>query len=137
MHTFGIAKIATSGLVGCWIQPSSGGSLRLQNLFIAQFDNEDDAIAFANSRSAIDSRQQSASTAWNPPSLASGALQTAAIALNGAKIGDPVSVSFNKPLQGTFIWGEVTSDNNVTIYHKNLSATTVDLALGVLSVHRI
>ena len=137
VHTFGIAKIATSGLVGCWIQPSSGGSLRLQNLFIAQFDNEADALAFANSRVAVDSRQHSASTAWNPPSLASGALQTAAIALNGAKIGDPVSVSFNQPLRGTFIWGEVTSDNNVTIYHKNLSATTVDLGLGVLSVHRI
>lgn len=29
---------------------------------------------------------------------------------------------------------EVTSDNNVTVYHKNLSAMTVDLGLGVLSV---
>lgn len=71
VHTFGIAKIATSGAYWVLDTTIEWRGVTVAKSLCAQTDSEADAIAFANSRSAIDSRQQSASAPWNPPSLAS------------------------------------------------------------------
>ena len=71
---------------------------------------------------------------YDPPSLATNAQQSTTVTLTGATVGETVSVSFDKPLQGTRMWAEVTSTNTVTIYHRNDTGVTVDLASGTLTV---
>lgn len=53
---------------------------------------------------------------------------------DGARHGDNIAVSFDKPLQGTRMWGEVISDNIIKVYHRNDTGVTVDLPSGALKV---
>lgn len=54
-HNFGVAKVGTGGSVACWLDPSaSGGKMRISNYFVIEFNTEKEAIAFANSRLAVD-----------------------------------------------------------------------------------
>lgn len=78
--------------------------------------------------------QLTASTTYDWPALASGTTQLTTLTLLGSALGDPVAVSFSRPLLSTRIWAEVTSANTVTVYHHNPTAATVDVASGVLSV---
>lgn len=71
---------------------------------------------------------------YDPPSLATATQQSQIFWLGGARIGNNVVVSFDKPLQGTRMWGEVTADNQVLVYHRNDTGVTVDLPNGTLTV---
>jgi hypothetical protein len=71
---------------------------------------------------------------YDPPSLATGTQQSITVTYNGLRLGDNVNVSFNSPLQGTRLWGEVTAANTVTVYHRNDTGSTVDLPYGILTV---
>ena len=71
---------------------------------------------------------------YDPPSLATATQQSTTVTLTGAKLGDNVSVSFNQPLQGTKLWAEVTAADTVTVYHRNDTGATVDIASGNLKV---
>ena len=75
-----------------------------------------------------------ASVTYDPPSLANGTQQSTTVSLTGAKLGDNINVSFDKPLSGTRMWGEVTSSNTVTVYHRNDTGAVVDVASGTLKV---
>jgi len=75
-----------------------------------------------------------AKTTYDPPSLANGVQQGTTVTLTGAKPGDNVNVSFDKPLSGTRMWGEVTSANTVTVYHRNDTGAVVDVPSGTLTV---
>lgn len=74
----------------------------------------------------------SAQKTYNAPSLDAATTQTTTLALTGAKIGDAVAVSLDQPLLGTRLWGEVTAENLVTIYHRNDTAEAVDVTSGTL-----
>ena len=75
-----------------------------------------------------------ATATYDPPSLATAAQQSTTVTLTGATVGETVAVSFDKPLQGTRMWAEVTSTNTVTVYHRNDTGAAVDLASGTLTV---
>ena len=72
--------------------------------------------------------------AYDPPSLAPSTQQSTNVIVWGAKVGNIVSVSFDKNLQGTRMWAEVTSGDTVTIYHRNDTGVAVDLPSGTLTV---
>jgi hypothetical protein len=75
------------------------------------------------------------STTWNPPSLATATQQSTTITATGAALGDLVdTVAFSLNLSGTRLWGEVTAANVVTVYHRNDTGGTVDVASGTLRV---
>ena len=76
----------------------------------------------------------SASVTYDPPPLAPDQIEYWNVTLTGAKLGDMVACSFNKPLNGTRLWAEVTSANLVTVYHQNPTTNPVDLTSGALSV---
>lgn len=78
-----------------------------------------------------------AKVVYDPPSLANGVQQSTTVTLTGAKLGDNINVSFDKLLSGTRIWGEVTSADTVTVYHRNDTGATVDVASGTLTVKLI
>lgn len=71
---------------------------------------------------------------YNPQSLTTGTQQNTTVTLTGAKLGDIVNVSFDKPLSGTRMWGEVTAIDTVTVYHRNDTGNTIDIASGTLKV---
>lgn len=73
-------------------------------------------------------------TTYDPPSLATATQQTKAITFAGANVGDNVSVSFNQPMQGTRMWGEVTAPDTVMVHHRNDTGVAVDLPSGTLTV---
>lgn len=73
-------------------------------------------------------------TTFDPPSLATASQQSTTVTLAGAKLGDNINVSFDKPLSGTRMWGEVTAINTVTVYHRNDTGAVVDVASGTLTV---
>lgn len=71
---------------------------------------------------------------YDPPSLATGQQQSTTVTVNGAVLGDMVSCSFNKSLNGSRMWAEVTAANTVTVYHRNDTGATLDIASGTLTV---
>lgn len=71
---------------------------------------------------------------YDPPSLATATQQSTTVTLTGAKLGDNINVSFNQPLQGTRMWGEVTAPNTVMVHHRNDTGVAVDLPSGTLTV---
>ena len=76
----------------------------------------------------------SVTATYDPPSLATGSQQLTTVTLTGAKLGDNLNVSFDKPMQGTRMWAEVTAADTVTVYHRNDTGATVDLPSGTLTV---
>ena len=87
-------------------------------------DLQKNIIDVANSKTVV----------YDPPSLATATQQSTTVALTGAKLGDNVSVSFDKALQGTRLWAEVTAADTVTVYHRNDTGVTVDIVSGNLKV---
>jgi hypothetical protein len=75
-----------------------------------------------------------ASATYDPPSLADGTQQTTTVTVTGAAVGDYVQVSFGRTLSRTRLWGEVTAADTVTVYHRNDTGSTVDLASSTLRV---
>lgn len=67
------------------------------------------------------------------PSLTTGAQQSTTVTVLGARAGDPVDVSMSVALSGTRMWGEVTADDTVTVYQRNDTGSTVDVASGTLT----
>lgn len=76
-----------------------------------------------------------ASTTWDPPSLATATQQSTSFTLSGANLGNAAQVSFTNALSGTRMWAEVTAANTITVYHRNDTGGTVDLASGTLRVY--
>ena len=72
--------------------------------------------------------------AWNPPELAPTATQTHVVTVPGAKVGKSVYVSFSKPLLGSRIYGEVSAEDTVTVYHQNPLDVAVVVDSGDLRV---
>ena len=77
------------------------------------------------------------SKTYDPPSLPNITQQSTTVALTGAKLGDNINVAFDKALSGTRMWGEVTSANTVTVYHRNDTGAVVDVPSGTLTVKLI
>lgn len=77
------------------------------------------------------------SVAYDPPSLEPRQIEYWNVTVTGARLGDMVVCSFNRALNGTRIWAEVTSANLVTVYHQNPTAAAVDLPSGTLAVKLI
>lgn len=75
-----------------------------------------------------------ASKTYDPPSLPTNSQQSIQVIISGITVGTPVIPVFDQPLQGTRMWAEVTSTNTVTVYHRNDTGATVDLASGTLTV---
>lgn len=68
------------------------------------------------------------------PSLRSGAQQSTTVTVLGARAGDEVvGVAMSVALSGTRLWGEVTADNTVTIWHRNDTGGDVNVSSGTLS----
>lgn len=76
----------------------------------------------------------STSVTYDPESLSANEIKYWNVTLTGAKLGDMVACSFDKALNGTRIWAEVTSANLVTVYHQNPTSSVVDLVVGILKV---
>jgi hypothetical protein len=82
---------------------------------------------------ALDWFVGSASTTWDPGSLADGAGETKSMTVTGASLGDQVLVSFDKDLQDMTLTGYVVSTNTVEARIQNESgAGPTDLASGTL-----
>ncbi|MCU4373719.1 right-handed parallel beta-helix repeat-containing protein [Acinetobacter variabilis] len=95
------------------------------------------ALSDTERETIIIGKLYSASATYDPPSLATATQQSTTVTLTGAAIGDNIAVSFDKDLQGTRMWGEVTSTNTVTVYHRNDTGVTVDVGSGTLTVRLI
>lgn len=74
----------------------------------------------------------SATTTWDPASVAAGAQATTTVAVAGAALGNTVVVSFSLDLQGMQLTGYVSSAGNVTVVLRNGTAGAIDLGSGTL-----
>lgn len=108
-------SIVISGYVGALI------------ISIYLFRETELSVTVSGSRAVL-----SAQKTYDAPILDAATTQTTTITLSGAKIGDAIAVSLDQPLLGTRIWGEVTAANLVTVYHRNDTAESVDVASGTL-----
>lgn len=84
---------------------------------------------------------KTASITFDPPSLApsgtTGDSTTTTVTLSGAAIGDNVSAAFSRHNASIRLHPVVSAADTVTVEFKNISATAVDLASGVLRVKLI
>lgn len=76
----------------------------------------------------------SASSAYDPPSLADGVGTTTTVAVAGAVLGDFALVSFSLDLQGITVTAYVSAAATVSVRFQNESGGTLDLAAGTLRV---
>ncbi|WP_157755206.1 hypothetical protein [Variovorax boronicumulans] len=74
------------------------------------------------------------SSTFDWPALAAGAQQSTVVAMPGASVGDFATASMSVSLLGTSIWAEVTGTDAVTVYQRNGTAASVDVASGALKV---
>jgi hypothetical protein len=72
------------------------------------------------------------SAAVDPASLVDGAGATGTLTVTGAALGDFVSVSFDKDLQGMVLTAYVSAANTVAYRFQNESGGTLDLVSGTL-----
>ena len=79
----------------------------------------------------------SASVAYDPPSIAANSEITTTVTLQATPIGTPVSAAFSIYNVAIEISAVVSAPNTVTVKFKNTSASAVDLASGNLAVKRI
>lgn len=68
------------------------------------------------------------------PAVNAGQTASTTITVTGATAGREVKLGFDLNLQGTLLWGEVTSANTVTIYRYNPTATNLSSLSGRLKV---
>ena len=76
----------------------------------------------------------SASTTWDPPSIANGASTATTLTVGGAALGDAVVASFSNALGGLVLGAQVSAANAVEVRLINNSGGAVDLASGTLRV---
>jgi hypothetical protein len=69
---------------------------------------------------------------WDPPSLATTAQATTTVAVPGAALGDYVTTSFTRDLQGLQLTGYVSAPDTVTAVLRNDTAGAVDLGSGTV-----
>lgn len=74
------------------------------------------------------------SATFNWPALAAASQQTTSVTMTGAAIGDYAEASMSVALSGTRLWAEVTAADAVTVYQRNDTAGSVDVASGSLKV---
>jgi hypothetical protein len=79
------------------------------------------------------SRVLSATTTWDPPSIADGAQTNTTVTVTNAAIGDTCVVGFTTAVPaGAILVGQVTSANTVTVTLFNKTGSALDLASGTL-----
>ena len=74
------------------------------------------------------------SATYNPPSLTTGTGTSTTLTVTGAALGDFVTPSFGLDLQGIQMWAQVTAANTVTVFLRNETGSTIDLASSTLRV---
>lgn len=79
----------------------------------------------------------SASTTWDPPSIADGASAATTLTVGAAALGDAVVASFSNSLGGLALCAQVSAANTVEARLINNSGGAVDLASGTLRVQVI
>lgn len=81
------------------------------------------------------SRRLEATVVYDPASLAPNEVKSWNVTLTGSVKGDTVVASFDGNLNGTVLMSaQVTSNNLVTVWHWNPTASAVDVASGNLKV---
>lgn len=82
---------------------------------------------------AVLKKMLSATATYDPPSTANGAAWSTTITVTGAAVGDNVMVSHSSVTSGDWnLYGYVSAANTVTVYGRNNTGGTVDLASGTL-----
>lgn len=76
----------------------------------------------------------SASATWDPPSLANLTTTSTTVTVEGAAVGDVVSVTHTTATNGFLLYGLVTSPNTVTVTLLNATGGTVNVDSGTLKV---
>lgn len=71
---------------------------------------------------------------YDPPSIAANAGISTTVSAIGATVGAPVNVAFSQYDTNIEISATVSAANTVTVKFKNISATAIDLASGILTV---
>jgi hypothetical protein len=106
---------------------AAAGSLKTDTLFTAG-----SGVVIGSSGAQI-SRFLSATTTWDPPSIATGAATTTTITVTNSALGDTASASFSLALpDNVTIAASVSAANTIKVTITNLSGGTVDLASGTL-----
>jgi len=77
-----------------------------------------------------------ASTTWDPPSIADGAVTAITVDVLGAKKGDPVSVGFTTPTAAAnmILSGYVDVNDRVRVVLFNKNGAALDLGSGTVNV---
>lgn len=137
-NTYGTTNVVLR-FVGCTFRSDTVKSMSFLSGLITNLVATTVDCVFLNVTNTSSALQTQGTTkvTYDPPSLANGVQQSTAVTLTGAKLGDNINVSFDKLLSGTRIWGEVTSADTVTVYHRNDTGAVVDVASGTLTVKLI
>ena len=72
-------------------------------------------------------------TSFTPAPMTDTTGQTSTVLCNGARIGDIVNVSFDKPLQGVILTGWVSSNDTVSFRMQNGTGSSITLPAGNIS----
>lgn len=76
----------------------------------------------------------SASSTYDPPSIAAGDTILQDFTITGAQVGDFVQVSFSQALAGCIMQGQVTAVNTLTLTIHNPGASSINIIGGTLKV---
>ena len=76
----------------------------------------------------------SATTTWNPGSIADGDEAATDVTVTGVELGDYAVASFSLDVTDLLLNAQVTSADTVTCVLGNLTGSAVDLAEGTLSI---
>lgn len=76
----------------------------------------------------------SASSTWNPPSIATGSSTATTVIVDGAVVGDTVAASFSNALVGASLTAQVSAAGTVEARLTNNSGADVDLNSGTVRV---
>lgn len=135
VHSFGIAKTPSSAMrIGARFTPTADMALRIKNYFVVSFEKEADALAFLNSRMAVDTLPETVQVPYDPQNLASDTTSILNVDFLGASLGDNVVCSFSSNLGWTRMWAEVTAQNIVSVYHHNQTSAPVDVPSGIVTI---
>lgn len=73
-----------------------------------------------------------ADVAYDPPSIAAGAVAVTSLPVAGANLGDFATASFSAPNSAVLISAQVTAADTVSVSFYNISAGAIDLGAGTL-----
>lgn len=78
-------------------------------------------------------RHLSATTTWDPPSVAAGGVASTTVTVTNARVGNTVSVGFDVAVPaGALLVGAVTANDTVTVSLFNATGAPLDLGSGTL-----